>query len=208
MIGRLRGVLTEINDHCLLLDVAGVGYEVEVSASVLESKASVGEEISLSTHFVVREDVQQLFGFSDVNERELFRIFIKINGVGPKLALAIVSNISPTVLGIAVSQNDTSPLTRISGVGSKTAERLILELKSKKELLFGAVGDQAVKAARIETSDVGSEAQSALTSLGYSAFQARETIEAILDNLPDSEREAITIQELVSSSLKSLGKRK
>ena len=208
MIGRLRGVLTEINGHCLLLDVAGVGYEVEVSASVLESKASVGEEIWLSTHFVVREDVQQLFGFSDVNERELFRIFIKINGVGPKLALAIVSNISPAVLGTAVSQNDTSPLTRISGVGSKTAERLILELKSKKELLFGAVGDQAVKAARIETSDVGSEAQSALTSLGYSAFQARETIEAIIEKLSKSEREDITIQELVSSSLKSLGKRK
>ena len=208
MIGRLRGVLTEINGHCLLLDVAGVGYEVEASASVLESKASVGEEISLSTHFVVREDVQQLFGFSDVNERELFRIFIKINGVGPKLALAIVSNISPTVLGTAVSQNDTSPLTRISGVGSKTAERLILELKSKKELLFGAVGDQAVKAARIETSDVGSEAQSALTSLGYSAFQARETIEAIIEKLSKSEREDITIQDLVSSSLKSLGKRK
>ena len=208
MIGRLRGVLTEINGHCLLLDVAGVGYEVEASASVLESKASVGEEISLSTHFVVREDVQQLFGFSDVNERELFRIFIKINGVGPKLALAIVSNISPTVLGTAVSQNDTSPLTRISGVGSKTAERLILELKSKKELLFGAGGDRAIKAAQIETSDVGSEAQSALTSLGYSAFQARETIEAIIENLPKSEREAITIQELVSSSLKSLGKRK
>lgn len=208
MIGRLRGVLTEINGHCLLLDVAGVGYEVEVSASVLESKASVGDEIALSTHFVVREDVQQLFGFSDVNERELFRIFIKINGVGPKLALAIVSNISPTVLGTAVSQNDTSPLTRISGVGSKTAERLILELKSKKELLFGAVGDQAVKAARIETSDVGSEAQSALTSLGYSAFQARETIEAIIEKLSKSEREDITIQDLVSSSLKSLGKRK
>ena len=208
MIGRLRGVLTEINGHCLLLDVAGIGYEVEVSASVLESKASVGEEISLSTHFVVREDVQQLFGFSDVNERELFRIFIKINGVGPKLALAIVSNITPTVLGTAVSQNDTSPLTRISGVGSKTAERLILELKSKKELLFGAVGDQAVKAARIETSDVGSEAQSALTSLGYSAFQARETIEAIIEKLSKSEREDITIQDLVSSSLKSLGKRK
>lgn len=208
MIGRLRGVLTEINGHCLLLDVAGVGYEVEVSASVLESKASVGDEIALSTHFVVREDVQQLFGFSDVNERELFRIFIKINGVGPKLALAIVSNISPAVLGTAVSQNDTSPLTRISGVGSKTAERLILELKSKKELLFGAVGDQAIKAAQIETSDVGSEAQSALTSLGYSAFQARETIEAIIENLPKSEREDITIQELVSSSLKSLGKRK
>ena len=208
MIGRLRGVLTEINGHCLLLDVAGVGYEVEVSASVLESKASVGDEIALSTHFVVREDVQQLFGFSDVNERELFRIFIKINGVGPKLALAIVSNISPAVLGTAVSQNDTSPLTRISGVGSKTAERLILELKSKKELLFGAVGDQAVKAARIETSDVGSEAQSALTSLGYSAFQARETIEAIIEKLSKSEREDITIQDLVSSSLKSLGKRK
>ena len=208
MIGRLRGVLKEINGHCLLLDVAGVGYEVEVSASVLESKASVGDEIALSTHFVVREDVQQLFGFSDVNERELFRIFIKINGVGPKLALAIVSNISPTVLGTAVSQNDTSPLTRISGVGSKTAERLILELKSKKELLFGAVGDQAIKAAQIETSDVGSEAQSALTSLGYSAFQARETIEAIIANLPKSEQEDITIQELVSSSLKSLGKRK
>ena len=208
MIGRLRGVLTEINGHCLLLDVAGVGYEVEVSASVLASRASVGDEVVLSTHFVVREDVQQLFGFSDVNERELFRIFIKINGVGPKLALAIVSNITPTVLGTAVSQNDTSPLTRISGVGSKTAERLILELKSKKELLFGAVGDQAVKAARIETSDVGSEAQSALTSLGYSAFQARETIEAIIEKLSKSEREDITIQDLVSSSLKSLGKRK
>ena len=208
MIGRLRGVLTEINGHCLLLDVAGVGYEVEVSATVLESKASVGDEIALSTHFVVREDVQQLFGFSDVNERELFRIFIKINGVGPKLALAIVSNISPAVLGTAVSQNDTSPLTRISGVGSKTAERLILELKSKKELLFGAVGDQAIKAAQIETSDVGSEAQSALTSLGYSAFQARETIEAIIEKLSKSEREDITIQDLVSSSLKSLGKRK
>ena len=89
-------------------------------------------------------------------------------------------NISPQVPGTAVSQNDTSPLTRISGVGSKTAERLILELKSKKELLFGAVGEQAAKAEQVETPDVGSEAQSALTSLGYSAFQARETIEAII----------------------------
>ena len=132
LIGRLTGALIEIDaeNASLMLDVGGVGYELEVSANVLAAAPQRGEPLTLSTHFVVREDAQLLFGFRDARERELFRTFVKINGVGPKLALAIISSLDPGTLSIAVENNEVGVLTKVPGVGKKTAERLMVELKS------------------------------------------------------------------------------
>ena len=127
-----HGALIEIDAEkaTLMVDVGGVGYELEVSTNVLATAPAIGQPITLSTHFVVREDAQLLFGFCDTAERELFRTFVKINGVGPKLALAIISSLDPSMLAVAVQNNDVGVLTNVPGVGKKTAERLMVELKS------------------------------------------------------------------------------
>ena len=138
LIGRLTGALIEIDAEkaTLMVDVGGVGYELEVSTNVLATAPAIGQPITLSTHFVVREDAQLLFGFCDTAERELFRTFVKINGVGPKLALAIISSLDPSMLAVAVQNNDVGVLTNVPGVGKKTAERLMVELKSKLHSLL------------------------------------------------------------------------
>ena len=117
MIGRITGRLILIEGNQILLDVAGVGYEVEVSAGVLAQSPQSGEPLTLFTHFVVREEAQLLFGFSDQRERDLFRAFIRINGVGPKMALALISSIAPATLVAAVQANEVGILTKVPGVG-------------------------------------------------------------------------------------------
>ena len=119
MIGRLSGNLILIEGNLLLLDVAGVGYEVEVSAGVLANSPQTGVQLTLFTHFVVREEAQLLFGFADQRERDLFRAYIRINGVGPKMALALISSISPAALASAVQANEVGVLTKVPGVGKK-----------------------------------------------------------------------------------------
>ena len=175
MIGRLQGVLLEKQPPSILIDVQGVGYELEASMSTFYHLPECGEKLILHTHLVVREDAQLLYGFYSLSERVMFRNLIRISGVGPKLALTILSGISAEEFTRCIMEDDSKALTRLPGVGKKTAERLVIELKDRLEK------DSAIKlpgtAAPIEkhVSPVN-DAVSALISLGYKAQQASQMV--------------------------------
>jgi Holliday junction DNA helicase RuvA len=164
MIGRLCGILLDKNPLHLLVDCQGVGYEVSVPMSTFYQLPSVGEKVVLLTHFVVREDAQLLFGFGTAQERELFRELIKISGVGARTALALLSGMSAADLAQAVTLQETGRLTTIPGIGKKTAERLLLELKGKLGADLGSTGAAA--------QDSNSDILNALLALGYSDKEA------------------------------------
>lgn len=164
MIGRLSGILLDKNPLQLIVDCQGVGYEVSVPMSTFYQLPSVGEKVVLLTHFVVREDAQLLFGFGTAHERELFRELIKISGVGARTALALLSGMSVADLAQAVTLQEAGRLTKIPGIGKKTAERLLLELKGK----LGADLGGSTSAAQDSNSDI----LNALLALGYSDKEA------------------------------------
>lgn len=201
MIGRLKGELLNISGTDVLIDVAGVGYEVEVAASVIELGPSVGQPLTVYTHFVVREDAQLLFGFATATERDLFRGFIKINGVGPKMALALISSLDANALAIAVRNEDVSVLTRVPGVGKKTAERLMVELKNRLDDLTQAAG-VSINVVDVSPNFDSStrEAEDALVALGYKPQEASRTIASVLAR---SEGE-MGVQEIVRQALRSI----
>ncbi len=207
MIGRLSGKLIELDASVLLVDVAGVAYEVEVSAGVLQTLPRMGDDILLHTHFVVREDAQLLYGFAAKSERDLFRAFIKINGVGPKLGLALISSLDPHSLGTAVRNNDVSLLTKVPGVGKKTAERLMVELKSRLDALTdsGAVPMHVVSVdgqaggATVGVAALAAEAEGALVALGYRPPEAARAVAAALQSMTTT---SPTAQELVRLALR------
>ena len=171
MIGRLTGLLAEKNPPELLLDCNGVGYEVMVPMSTFYNLPALGEKVSLLTHFVVREDAQILYGFGNASERAAFRQLIKISGVGPRTALSVLSGMSVEDLAQAVTQQDPGRIIKVPGIGKKTAERLLLELKGK----LGA--DIGVRAS------IGNDSQSdilqALVALGYSDRDAALALKAL-----------------------------
>ena len=203
MIGRLTGKLLELEGGNVLVDVAGIAYEVEVSGGVLQTLPRIGEELRLHTHFVVREDAQLLYGFASKNERELFRAFIKISGVGPKLGLALISALDPQTLSAAVRNNDVSMLTKVPGVGKKTAERLMVELKNRIGSLneSGAVPLNVVS---VDGADAGVavEAEDALIALGYRAPEANRAVQQALSECG----EAPSAERLVRLALRSFAK--
>jgi Holliday junction DNA helicase RuvA len=164
MIGRLAGILLDKNPLQLIVDCQGVGYEVSVPMSTFYQLPSVGEKVVLLTHFVVREDAQLLFGFGTAQERELFRELIKISGVGARTALALLSGMSVADLAQAVTLQEAGRLTKIPGIGKKTAERLLLELKGKLGADLGVSGMAA--------QDSNSDILNALLALGYSDKEA------------------------------------
>ena len=164
MIGRLAGILLDKNPLQLIVDCQGVGYEVSVPMSTFYQLPSVGEKVVLLTHFVVREDAQLLFGFGTAQERELFRELIKISGVGARTALSLLSGMSVADLAQAVTRQEAGRLTKIPGIGKKTAERLLLELKGKLGADLGAGGTVA--------QDSNSDILNALLALGYSDKEA------------------------------------
>lgn len=199
MIGYLRGRILEKQPPRMLLDVNGVGYEVEASMNTFYQLPEVGAEVALHTHFVVREDAQLLYGFADQQEKQLFRSLIRVNGVGPKLALSILSGISASDFIRTVHNEDTSALVRVPGVGKKTAERLIVEMKDRLgqlqlptltelELASGNGAAEAV----VPVTDTRAEAESALTALGYKPQQASRAIEQAAQALgEDASTEAL-----------------
>lgn len=205
MIGRLHGKLLEISGGELLIDVGGVGYEIEVATSVSELGPAAGEALTLFTHFVVREDAQLLFGFATRAERDLFRAFIKINGVGPKMGLALISSLDIVTLATAVRTEDVSMLTRVPGVGKKTAERLMVELKSRLQDLTSLVNVplQVVEAASVLEGPTR-EAEDALIALGYRPQEASRTIARVMAN---SEGE-LGVEEIVRLALRSFASEK
>lgn len=166
MIGRIQGTLVSVHPPRLLVDCQGIGYEVDVPMSTLYQLPQVGQKITLLTHFQVREDAQQLFGFATETEREAFRQLIKISGVGSRTALAVLSGMSVNELAQAIALQEAGRLTQVPGIGKKTAERLCLELKGKLAPDLGITGG---KPQAIEAS---SEVLQALLALGYSEKEA------------------------------------
>ncbi|MDD3529239.1 MAG: Holliday junction branch migration protein RuvA [Gallionellaceae bacterium] len=191
MIGRLTGTLLEKHPPQILVDVHGVGYEVDVPMSTFYNLPAVGDKVALYTHFSVREDAQQLFGFLSAKEREVFRTLIRISGVGPRLALSVLSGLNVDELAQAVAMQDGSRLTKIPGVGKKTAERLLLELKGKlADALPTVAGGPA---------HVAHDALNALMALGYSDKEAAPA----LKQLP----EGLSLEESIRQALKLLAKK-
>ncbi|QAU35749.1 Holliday junction branch migration protein RuvA [Janthinobacterium sp. 17J80-10] len=165
MIGRLSGILLEKNPPQLLIDCHGVGYEVGVPMSTFYNLPALGEKVVLLTHLAVREDAHLLYGFASAEERNVFKELIKISGVGARTALAILSGMSVADLVQAITLQESGRLTRVPGIGKKTAERLLLELKGKLGADLGAAGAAA-------QGDAGSDIMNALLALGYSEKEA------------------------------------
>jgi Holliday junction DNA helicase RuvA len=192
MIGRLAGTLLEKNPPQILLDVQGVAYEVDVPMSTFYNLPNIGDRLTLFTHLVVREDAHLLFGFGSENERRAFRQLIRISGVGARIALAVLSGLSVTELAQAVSMQDSGRLTKIPGIGKKTAERLLLELKDK----LGA--DLTTTVGVYRPAPVASDVLNALLSLGYSDKEAARAVR----ELP----EGIAVGDGIRQALKLLAK--
>ena len=190
MIGRLTGVLAEKAPPQLLIDVNGVGYEVDVPMSSFYNLPGLGEKVTLLTHFVVREDAQVLYGFLTHEERATFRQLVKISGVGPRTALSILSGLSVAELAQAVSLQESGRLVKVPGIGKKTAERLLLELKGK-------LGDALVAPAAV-SSDAHTDILQALLALGYSDREAA----VAMKNLPAD----ASVSDGIKQALKSLAR--
>ena len=169
MIGRITGLLLEKRPPLVLVDVQGVGYEIDVPMSTFYQMPTIGEEVILHTHLVVREDIHLLFGFGTESERQAFRQLVKISGVGARTALAVLSGLSVADLQQAVATQDSDRLIKTPGIGKKTAERLLLELRDKLDLSLGAVVGGAGTALASRDSD---DILNALLSLGYNDREA------------------------------------
>lgn len=187
MIGRIVGTLIEKTPPELMVDVNGIGYEVSASMTTIYDLPQIGGLVTLFTHLLVKEDSHTLYGFIDKNERALFRVLIKVNGIGPKMALAILSSMSSEELIANVQESDVTALTRIPGVGKKTAERLIIELRDKlgqaaKTDLFSAPA-----VLRQVQADPRQEAEAALISLGYKPQEAAKAIAGVPMDAANSE---------------------
>ena len=193
MISRLRGSLLELHDSVAVIDVGGVGYEAEITTGAAATLAAAEGTVELFTHLVSREDGQSLFGFANAAERDLFRSLIKVSGVGPKLALTLLSGVSPEQFGAAIADGDIGMLTRVPGIGRKTASRLAMELRDKIPVF--AAGPQVPAG-----SQAAAEAVQALTGLGYRDREAAEVVGAVLDETGPGAEAA----ELVRQALKRM----
>lgn len=190
MIGQIRGTILEKQPPQLLLDVNGVGYEVDAPMSTFYQLPDSGQQITLFTHFVVREDAHHLYGFYTKDERHLFRTLLKVNGVGPRLALTILSSTTPQDFVGSVLNNDTASLVRLPGVGKKTAERLVIEMRDKlsdwyQPSVMG--GLNTVKSDNNPRHQTIQDAISALIALGYKQQEANRTVTKIDDGASSSE---------------------
>ncbi len=189
MIGKLTGTLLEKNPPQILIDCHGVGYEVDVPMSTFYNLPATGEKVALLTHFVVREDAQILYGFGTHAEREAFRQLIKISGVGPRTALAVLSGMGVADLAQAVTSQETGRIVKVPGIGKKTAERLLLELKGKLGADLPLPGGGAV-------GDAASDIQQALMALGYSDKDAAAALKALPKDVGVSEGIKLALKNL------------
>lgn len=192
MIGRLTGLMLEKHPPLVLVDVQGVGYEINVPMSTFYNLPAVGEKITLHTYLVIREDAHLLFGFATDAERQVFRQLVKISGVGARTALAILSGLSVADLHQAVASQDSSQIIKIPGIGKKTAERLLLELRDKLSSNIVNVDSS------MSSSKVSSDILNALLSLGYNAREASWTIKQLSSD--------VSVSEGIRQALKLLSK--
>ena len=202
MIGRLRGTLIEKQPPYLLLDVQGVGYELQAPMTTFYRLPALGAEVTLHTHLSITENLHQLFGFADQRDRSLFRTLIKVNGVGPKLGIAILSGMESDDIARCVRDDNIVALTKVPGIGKKTAERLVIELRDRlknwdlphSDLLAHSEIQQIAG-----DNDIYAEAESALISLGYKPVEAAKMISAASKQKPDAKSE-----ELIRLALRSM----
>jgi Holliday junction DNA helicase RuvA len=198
LIGHLRGKLAAKHPPQLLVDVGGVGYEVEAPMSTFYGLPGLGAEVNLHTHLVVREDAHVLFGFGTERERSLFRELIKVSGVGPRIALGILSGATVDEFHRCVETHDVASLTRIPGIGRKTAERLIIEMKDRLKALGGATFAPAAPGTTSAASPQA-EAFSALVALGYKPAEVTRLLQGI-------EPTAATTEEMIRQALRAAAK--
>ncbi len=201
MIGRLRGELVYKQPPYLMLDVNGVGYELEAPMSTFYDLPEQGRQVTLSTHLVVRDDAHILYGFGSESERALFRALLKVSGVGAKMALAILSGMSADEFARCVQSDDTASLVRLPGIGKKTAERLIVEMRDRLDGLGmgGAVSlPPAGRDAPAATDTPVAEAVGALIALGYKPSEASRMVRAV-------ESEGLTSEAIIRAALKAAG---
>lgn len=176
MIWSLQGTLQSVGDDELVLDVGGVGLRVAVPLARLETVPRVGTTLFLHTHLIVREDALELYGFGDVDQRRLFQLLLKVGGVGPRLALATLSHMSPSAVRRAVASDQPELLTGVSGIGRKTAEKIVFDLKDE-------VGEFDIEAEPVSETD--SEVLDVLTGLGYSVVEAQAALQSLPDDAPE-----------------------
>ncbi len=198
MIGFLRGIIIKKQPPQLLLDVHGVGYEIEAPMTTFYALPDVDNEIEIFTHLVVRDDAHLLFGFATEDERHLFRTLIKVNGVGAKMALTILSGIEADEFALCIRNSDTARLIKLPGVGRKTAERLIIEMRDRLDNLPAAIKTQSNDTKTINTDPVN-EAVSALIGLGYKPPEASRFVHAVANDDMSSEE---LIREALRNSVK------
>ena len=198
MIGFLRGVLIDKQPPSLLLDVQGVGYEVEAPMTTFYDLPPVGESVALFTHLAVREDAHTLYGFGKASDRSLFRSLIKVNGVGTRLALTILSGMQASEFVLCVQAGDTASLVKLPGVGKKTAERLVVEMRDKLSDWGGGAGVAGGLAATARPDVVNpvEEAVSALMALGYKAHEASRLVRAI-------DARTLSTEDIIRAALQS-----
>lgn len=196
MIGYLRGVLLDKRPPTLVLDVHGVGYELDAPMTTFYELPATGEDVTVHTHMVVREDAQMLFAFSDISQRDVFRSLLKISGVGPRVALAILSTLSTRDFFDAVSGNDVARLTRVPGIGRKTAERLLVEMRDRVLSQIEESG-QAPPVTVERRDNPVEDAVSALMALGYKAPEASRAVR-------DIDAEGLSSEDLIRQALRQL----
>lgn len=194
MIGRLRGTLVRKEPPALLVEAGGVGYELEAPMTTFYDLPAVGEPVTLHTHLVVREDAHLLYGFSRESQRRQFRALLKINGVGPRVALAVLSGLSETELVTCIVHEDVARLTQVPGIGRKTAERLIVELRDK---LDTEVPPSSAPTAVSAPVDPTAEAVSALVALGYKPNEASRVVRAV-------RAAGLSTEEIIRQALKAM----
>jgi holliday junction DNA helicase RuvA len=206
MIASLRGRLLERAGGNCVIEVGGVGYFVQVSTTTARALPEEGGEVFLHTHLVVREDAHQLFGFHELDERRLFELLISVSGVGPKVALAVLSGMKPGALARAIRDENLAALVAVPGIGRKTAERLVVELRDKIELIAAAAAEPAAAPGPGRRAGPRSEhfedAVAALVGLGYSAVQAQEAIRRASEASPAD----ASLEDLVRGALARLTK--
>ena len=202
MIGSLTGVVRAQEAPVVLLEVNGVGYEIDTPLSTF-CQLKPGQNVTLWTHLVVREDAHLLYGFSDTTDKALFRTLIKVNGVGPKLALSILSSMSSAMMIQAIDMQDVTTLTRIPGVGKKTAERLVIELRDRLQSLStsGSSDGSSLGTHQFGITSISpvAEAEAALVSLGYKPLEAQKAIGAVKSEFTET-------ADLIRAALKSMMK--
>ncbi|WP_336937334.1 Holliday junction branch migration protein RuvA [Acinetobacter modestus] len=200
MIGCLIGEVFALEAPTVLLNVNGVGYEIDTPLSTF-CQLQKGQKVTLWTHLVVREDAQQLYGFSDAQEKIIFRTLLKVNGVGPKMALGILSTLSVDMLIHTVEHGDVKTLVKVPGVGTKTAERLMIELRDRFKAFSSTTVSNYTASAQIQFTgnSAVAEAEAALQSLGYKPLEAQKLIQAVKADFTEA-------SDIIRAALKSLNK--